>query len=221
MAKSPRKKNRKPSASPVKRGQAKMARKPGARGGKPAPKGKGRARAGKPKAKAGKSTLPVMKKPRKPPPPMAPLGVAGRDPSGKSLKFAVEAARLMSDLKCTEVQLLDIRGKSGMADYLIVASGTSDRQMRSVADAVGDLGATMDHPAFRTDADQRNTWVVLDCVDVVVHLFEPSTRVYYDLETMWGDAPRLKWEREAGEAAPGLMSRPRTQTRYEDGAPAN
>lgn len=139
--------------------------------------------------------------------PKAPAGVAGRDASGAGLRFAVEAARLLSDLKCTEVLVLDVRGKSGVADYLVVGSGTSDRQMRSAGDAVSELGAGMDHPAFRSDADTRSTWLVIDCVDVVVHLFEPTTREYYDIETLWGDAPRLPWERGKGEVAPALAAR--------------
>lgn len=152
-------------------------------------------------------------------PPRAP--VAGRDKAGRGAKFAIEAARLLGDLRCTDIQVLDVRGKSGMTDYLVVGSGTSDRQMRSVADSVADLGAQMDHPAFRTDADTRSTWLVLDCVDVVVHLFEPSTRTYYDIEAMWGDAPRLDWARARGETARGEAAPARRSvTRYEDGGTA-
>lgn len=109
--------------------------------------------------------------------------------------FAVEAARLASDDKCEDVVLLDVRQLSQLSDYLVICSGTSDRQMRTVADEVEELGARMGFPLFRRDIDDRTTWVVVDCVDVVVHVFEPNTRAHYDLEMLWADAPRLEWER--------------------------
>ena len=108
--------------------------------------------------------------------------------------FAVEAARLASDDKCEDVVLLDVRNLS-QSDYLVICSGTSDRQMRTVADEVEELGAKMGFPLFRRDIDDRTTWVVVDCVDVVVHVFEPNARAHYDLEMLWADAPRLEWER--------------------------
>lgn len=111
------------------------------------------------------------------------------------LAFAVEAARLAADDKCEDVVLLDVRDLSQLSDYLVLCSGTSDRQMRTVADEVEELGAKMGFPLFRRDIDDRTTWVVVDCVDVVVHVFEPNARAHYDLEMLWADAPRLEWER--------------------------
>lgn len=119
--------------------------------------------------------------------------VAGRDADGKIAAFAKEAAQLMDDLKCTDVLVMDVRGKSQVTDYIVVASGTSDRQMRSVAQTVAELAEQRGHPPYRSNADTRTTWVIMDCVDVVVHLFEPNTRLHYDLEMMWGDAPRISW----------------------------
>lgn len=109
--------------------------------------------------------------------------------------FAVEAARLAADDHCEDVTLLDVRSLSQVSDYLVICTGTSDRQMRSVADDVEQLGTRMGFPLFRRDVDERTTWVVVDCVDVVVHVFEPNTRAHYDLEMLWADAPRLSWER--------------------------
>ncbi|MCK6477143.1 MAG: RsfS/YbeB/iojap family protein, partial [Phycisphaerales bacterium] len=62
-------------------------------------------------------------------------------------------------------------------------------------DDTAKLGDERGFPAFRTSVDTRTTWGVVDFVDVIVHLFEPSTRLHYDLDTMWGDAPRIAWER--------------------------
>lgn len=109
--------------------------------------------------------------------------------------FAIEAARLAADLKCEDVVVFDVRELSQVCDYIIVGSGTSERQMRAVAHQVEELGEEMDHPAYRSSADTSATWIVTDFVDVVVHLFEPDQRLYYDLETLWSDAPRVNWRR--------------------------
>lgn len=124
------------------------------------------------------------------------------DREAESHAFAVEAARLLHDDKCTDVVLLDVREISQVTDFILVASGTSDRQMRSALDDVQTLGAERGFPAFRTSVDDRAVWVLADCVDVVVHIFEPNARAHYDLEMLWGDAERLPWSRD-GAPAPG------------------
>lgn len=103
----------------------------------------------------------------------------------------------MADRHCEDVQLLDVSGVSQVCDYLLIGSGTSDRQMRSVADELADLGAGQDLKAFHTDADAAVTWVVVDFISLVIHLFEPGTRAYYDLESLWSDAEPVQWQREA------------------------
>ncbi len=105
------------------------------------------------------------------------------------------AARLCRDDHCEDVMVLDVRALSSVADYIVIASGTSDRQMRSVLRHAEELGQSVGSPAFKTSSDDRATWLIADFVDVVVHLFEPSTRSHYDLEMLWGDAPRVAWER--------------------------
>ncbi len=115
--------------------------------------------------------------------------------SDETLVFAIEAARLVRDDKCEDVTLLDVRELSQVTDYIIVASGSSDRQMHSVLRHVEELGKGRNMPSFRSNADDRSTWLLIDFVDVVVHLFEPNTRAHYDLEMLWGDAPRIQWER--------------------------
>ncbi len=109
--------------------------------------------------------------------------------------FAIDAARMIADNKCSDIVVLDVTKVSTMSDYIIVASGTSDRQMKSSADEVGELGAKRNYAPYRTDVDDRATWIVVDFVDVVVHIFEPNTRAHYDLEMLWADAERLEWER--------------------------
>lgn len=112
-----------------------------------------------------------------------------------SRQFAIEAARLMNDSHCEDVLVFDVRGLSDVADYVIIASGTSDRQMKSVGDEAEQLTKDYGLSSFGREEDERTTWIVIDFVDVVIHLFEPGTRGHYDLEMLWGDAPKVKWRR--------------------------
>lgn len=114
---------------------------------------------------------------------------------GPAFGFAVDAARLMRDDKCENVVLLDVRGHSQVTDFVILGSGTSERQMRSVLHHVEELGAQRGFQAYGTNTDDRASWVLVDFVEVVVHLFEPNTRAHYNLESLWPKAKHLQWER--------------------------
>ena len=114
-----------------------------------------------------------------------------------SAAFATEAGRLLMSRHCEDVVLLDVSGLSQVCDYVLIATGTSDRQMKSVSDEVGDFGADGSFPAFRTNSDTGSTWIVVDFISVVLHLFEPQRRAYYDLEDLWADAKRIEFTLEA------------------------
>lgn len=116
------------------------------------------------------------------------------DPA-KTREFAITMARALADDKCEDVVLLDVTGMSHVADYLIIASGTSDRQMRSSGDHLAKEASTLGWTVFRRNLDDRATWIVVDFVDVVAHIFEPNTRAHYDLEMLWSDAKPVAWER--------------------------
>lgn len=130
-------------------------------------------------------------------------GTADSEPAGRPTyvddgsPFPVQLARLLHDDKCTDIVLLDLRGVNPMWDYVIIGSGTSDRQMRSVLTHVAELGRLLGHEVYRRNVDDRATWLLADFSDVIVHLFEPNTRAHYDLEMLWGDATRVEWERPA------------------------
>ncbi len=120
----------------------------------------------------------------------------------------IEIARLLGDLKCTDIVILDVRQLSEVQDFLVLATGTSERQIRAVAHQVKHLVEERAQSVYRTSTDDQATWVVIDCVDLVVHLFEPNARGYYDLEAMWADAPQLPWQRSADAPRPGLVATP-------------
>jgi len=110
--------------------------------------------------------------------------------------FALAAAQLLSDYRCEDVIVLDVRGLSEVTNYLVLATGTSDRQLKSAVYYLSDLARDHGMDRLGSERDEQATWVVLDYVDVVVHLFEPVTRAHYDLEMLWGDAERITWQRE-------------------------
>jgi ribosome-associated protein len=115
--------------------------------------------------------------------------------------FAIEAARTLADDKCEDVVVLDVRSLSQVSDFIVIGSGTSERQMRSVLKNVREMGEKTGFMAFRSNDDERATWLLADFVHVVVHVFEPNTRAHYDLEMLWGDAERIPWARGAREPA--------------------
>lgn len=120
--------------------------------------------------------------------------VPARDTS-QARALAVEVARTLADDKCEQIEILDVSARSQVTDFLVIATGTSDRQMRSAADDAAELAKRHENSAYRRSQDDRDTWIVLDCIDVVVHIFEPNTRAFYNLEHLWQDAPRVPWER--------------------------
>lgn len=136
--------------------------------------------------------------------PASPRPQPGRDHE-KAREFALAAAAELASDKCTDLVVLDLRGKSQLTDFFVIASGTSDVQMRSAARNVEKIGDAQGMSMFRSNTHDLNpTWIVLDFVDVVVHLFEPQTRLHYDLEMLWGDAPRLT---VPGAPGPGGLDR--------------
>ncbi|MFW6146221.1 MAG: ribosome silencing factor [Planctomycetota bacterium] len=112
--------------------------------------------------------------------------------------LAVRIARLMADRHCRDVIVLDLRGHSPVTDFYVIAAGTSDRQMRAVADEIAREGAKVGSKVWHVAGLESATWILLDFVDVVAHLFAEGVRHHYDLEMLWGDAPRVEWNRPAG-----------------------
>lgn len=115
----------------------------------------------------------------------------------ESEAFAIASAQLLNDYDCEDIRVLDVRGVSPLTHYIVIASGTSDRQLRALAGHLAKLGQEQGFDRYGDDKDDASTWMVADFVEVMVHLFEPATRGHYDLEMLWGDAPQIKWRRQA------------------------
>lgn len=97
--------------------------------------------------------------------------------------------RAIEDRKGDKVVVLDLRGLSDAADCFVIASGTSDAHVRGIADGVVGALEESGHPALHVEGLAAGRWVLLDFVDIVVHLFHPETRAFYQLERLWEDAP--------------------------------
>ncbi|MBI1371101.1 MAG: ribosome silencing factor [Planctomycetes bacterium] len=107
--------------------------------------------------------------------------------------FAAHAARVLADSNCQDIIVQDLRGLSQVTDFFVIASGTSHRQIQSVADDVARLARHEGREAISISGRNDTAWVVADFFDVVIHLFDPQTRSYYDLESLWHDAARVDW----------------------------
>lgn len=107
------------------------------------------------------------------------------------MSAARRAAQVLLDNKANDVVMLDLRPVSDMADFFIVASGTSDTHVRASA---GHVVETLKKEGIRVhsvEGLEQGRWVLLDYVDFVVHVFHPTLRSFYQLERLWGDAPAV------------------------------
>jgi ribosome-associated protein len=114
-------------------------------------------------------------------------------------QFAIDAARLAAHTHCHNIAVLDVRGLSPITDFFVIATGTSARQMRSVADEIEELGQPRKFTALHRTGYEGENWILTDFVDVVLHIFNQDSRSYYDLDGLWGDAPRVEWEEPASK----------------------
>ena len=109
-------------------------------------------------------------------------------------QFAVDAGRMAVDTHCRDVVVLDVRGISPITDYFVIATGSSGRQMRSVAEEVEEMGKPRGFVPFGRNGYEGESWLLADFVDVILHVLSPTARSFYDLEGLWGDAPRVDWQ---------------------------
>ena len=131
---------------------------------------------------------PVKSSPVKPSPvkssPILPVPVALTAEESKAFTdFLLEQ---IDDAKAEETVTLDVRGKTSMADALIITSGRSNTHVGSIADKVLRAMKEAGYPAPRVEGMPHNDWVLIDTFDVIVHIFRPDVRRFYNLEKMWG-----------------------------------
>lgn len=96
----------------------------------------------------------------------------------------------LSDNKADNVQTIDIRGRSSLADYIIIASGNSGRHLKSMAEYIALDLKRRGMPPLGMEGEREGEWVLVDTGDIIVHLMLPRVRDFYNLEKLW-DAPRI------------------------------
>lgn len=107
----------------------------------------------------------------------------------EKLKLIIRAAE---DKKAEDITVLDLKNLSSIADYFIICTAVTNTQVRAVVDHIEEsLGKKGLHPA-RIEGYTVSEWVLMDYIDVIVHVFQPEVREYYALERLWIDAPRIE-----------------------------
>lgn len=120
---------------------------------------------------------------------MAPSATASRPrPTRNSSALAQRLAALCLDAKATDVTILSLKGVTDMTDFFVIASGTSETHVRSTAQRVEEELQRAGERVTHTEGIEPGRWAILDYVDVVLHVFHPAMRSYYQLERLWGDA---------------------------------
>lgn len=110
------------------------------------------------------------------------LNASGRlDPS--ALKDFVVSA--LDNDKALDIETIDLKDKSALADYMVVASGTSTRQVIAMADKIKDRLSAYGYKSIKLEGVNEGNWVIVDAGDIVIHLFRPEVRDFYQIEKMW------------------------------------
>ncbi len=136
----------------------------------------------------------VLKKPRRSANPARALD------ANESRALALAAASAGLEKKALDVQIIDVRGRVDYADFLVLMTGHSDRHVTTLAQSIDAALEEMGHRALSVEGLARAQWVLIDFVDVVVHVFHADTRPLYDLDGLWLDAQRVP--------APSVPSKP-------------
>jgi ribosome-associated protein len=103
---------------------------------------------------------------------------------------ADRAAHAALDKKATDVVILDLRQATDFTDYFVLASGSNQKQIVAIADAVLEAMRALGVKPAHVEGYPRGEWILLDFTDLVVHVFTEKTRAFYDLERLWGGATR-------------------------------
>lgn len=144
-------------------------------------------------------------------------GKAPIRPRATGVLPVVEAA--LADMKAVDVRVLDVRGSSDVTDYMVIASGTSDRHLRAVADRVVQMAKAAGHRPLGVEGEEQGEWVLVDLPDVMVHVLLPRTREFYQLEQLWEPAPAKVAERAPASKPKRSAPRAGTAPKRNGGAP--
>ncbi len=111
-----------------------------------------------------------------------------------SEELAVRMAEAADDKRAQDISILNMQGISAMADYFIICQGNSERQVEAIARDLKSVAEEVEVHVKRMEGLEKSRWVLIDLGDVIIHVFHREDREYYQLEKLWGDAPRVQVE---------------------------
>ena len=103
----------------------------------------------------------------------------------KTQQLATLASHALEDAKAVDIQIIDVRKLTDITDFMLICNGTSDRHTRSLARNVQDTLNEKDVKPASTEGEETGEWVLIDYIDIVIHIMKKETREYYDLESLW------------------------------------
>jgi ribosome-associated protein len=113
-----------------------------------------------------------------------------------TLEEAIQCARIGDDNKAKDIIILDLRGITPIFDFFVLMTGASRRQIHTLAEEVDAYMHSQGEKRLSIQGYQASRWIVQDYGDVVVHVFDQESRVYYALEDLWADAKKVDWQRD-------------------------
>jgi ribosome-associated protein len=120
------------------------------------------------------------------------------------------AEAALADMKAVDVRVIDVRGFNDIADFMVLASGTSDRHLRAIADRVVQMAKASGQRPLGVEGEAQGEWVLVDLPDVMVHVMLPRTREFYQLEQLWEPVrPQVTAKAAGGKKPSGAAAKPR------------
>jgi len=116
--------------------------------------------------------------------------------------LACTCAHLADERKADHIVVLNVGRLAFFTDYFVIATGRNERQIRAIAEQIRSRAKELGHQIVGVEGEPDSGWVLIDLGDAVVHLFSPEARELYDLELLWGEAPRTDWEGRQPLSAP-------------------
>ncbi len=107
--------------------------------------------------------------------------------------LAIACARTADEKQAERSLVLNITGLTSVADYLVITTASSPPHLKAVSEAVEETVRRNGGKLHHREGDYNSKWLLLDCYDLIVHIFDGPTRRYYDLERLWADAKRVPW----------------------------
>lgn len=147
-----------------------------------------------------RKTAPKTKKAPRRKPVKSPLPAPRRSTAGATRATARKVAEFALEKKAVEITVMDVRKVTDVTRFFVVCSGQSAPQVRAIADHVIDCCREAGLEIYHVEGYDSLRWVLIDLVDIVVHIFQPDVRRYYQLERLWGDAPAEQIEEPAARA---------------------